>query len=244
MVSMSVDINEWFLCGEQKWRWVCRDYDVFLLMTIHRQAQSKKQNDMILRCHSCQNTRELTPVPNPDRSQDFFILWKRCQWYGEPVWLKGYSKHISHDFSIIGKSHYKIQGFPGFPGCVGTLLSYRKRDETGKKQRTRERINKCLLPLHKNHANNTETTHVRVKTTLNHVLLLATDYTQAYRLHVGPERASSLPPAAAPWTFKHKLKPSPPKQSFHIWVGSALTDFISMNIKNGWERGGTNTSLA
>lgn len=42
----------------------------------------------------------------------------------------------------------------------------KKRRNGGGENRTRERINKCLLPLGKNHANNTETSHVREKTTL------------------------------------------------------------------------------
>lgn len=230
MVSMSVDINEWFLYGEQKWRWVCRDYDVFLLMTIHRQTQTKKQNDMILRCHSCQNTWELTPVPNPDGSQDFFILWKRCQWYSEPVWLKGYSKDIFQDTEVhfpwffhYWKIALQNSKFSRFSRMRGNPVKLQKKRRNGEKKRTRERINKCLLPLHKNHANNTQKPLMwEWRLHSINALLLATDYTQAYRLHVGPERASSLPPAAAPWTFKHKLKPRPPKQSFHIWVGSAF----------------------
>lgn len=76
---------------------------------------------------------------------------------------KGYSKHIFQDTEVHFPwffHYWKIvlqnSKFSRFSRMRGNPVKLQKKRRNGKKQRTRERINKCLLPLHKNHANNTQ----------------------------------------------------------------------------------------
>lgn len=207
---MFCNTNEWFRSEEQKWRWMCRLWRA----PAHDNAQAnvKWSNKTIWLCDAINDwIHENWPQFHVliDRSQDLFILRKRCQWYGEPVWLRAYSKDIFQDNYVHFPSliHYwKIalqnSRFSRFSRMRGNPVKLqKKRRNGGKNTEEKEQINRCLLPPCKNHANSTNLSweSETILFILQHTLRLTTNYSNL----TGPERASSLPPAAAQWQVQH-----------------------------------------